>query len=159
MAIVIPGKSTCAACGDVLETASGIVGFAPFVANRLDPLYRFGDAAFHRSCLERDSLGAAALRRQAEILARSGPGNRECVVCRSQISDPDEYFGCSFLTDDPTEAAFEFNYTQFHRSCFARWDRSAAFRAALERFLGSDRWDGPELAFDPMPAWRGRRFS
>jgi hypothetical protein len=40
----------------VLAKADDIASFPPFVANKRDPLSRFSDAAFHRSCLERGGL-------------------------------------------------------------------------------------------------------
>ena len=52
MAIIITGKSACALCGQTLLAEQEIVGTPHFIADRKDPLWRFSDAAMHRTCLD-----------------------------------------------------------------------------------------------------------
>ncbi len=49
MALVFPGKTTCALCGQIIHDAMDIVAFPAFLAPR-HRLYRFADGAFHISC-------------------------------------------------------------------------------------------------------------
>lgn len=153
MALVFLGKTLCPICGIVLQKGEELVSFAPFVANRRDPLFRFSDAAFHRRCFEGEPLAEAALRRSEEVARRGAPRHRPCVVCGEEISVPDDHFGVGFLTEDTTSPVFEFNYLHLHRSHFARWERAAEFRRRIEIFQASDDWEGPTVTFDPLPSW------
>lgn len=153
MALIILGKSLCSICRKPLMEDDEIVSFPPFAANRRDPLHRFSDAAFHRVCFAAEPLAESAIRRSEEVRAAGGPGDRRCVICGEQIKDPDDYFGTGFLTDDPSNPVFEFNYLQLHRSHFPRWDRATEFRRSVETFIASDLWEGPQIKFDPLPRW------
>lgn len=50
MAIIIPGKTLCPLCDDVITESDEIVGVPHFIADKNDPLWRYSDAAFHRAC-------------------------------------------------------------------------------------------------------------
>lgn len=156
MAIVVLGRSQCGGCRRTLEAQDEVVSFSAFVANPLDPLHRFSDAAFHRACFEADALSSRALQRWREVLLRSGPGHRLCAACGGDIVDPDDYFGTGFLTDDRSSAAHEFNHLHLHRAHFNGWAKAAGFRAAIEQLMSSPSWGGPSIAFDPLPRWRNR---
>src|SRR5215471_19281755 len=52
MAIIITGKSACALCGQTLLAEQEIVDTPRFIADRNDPLWRFSDAAMHRTCFD-----------------------------------------------------------------------------------------------------------
>ena len=54
MAIIIPGKSECAECGDILQKGEDIVGL-PALFSSSHSLYKYSDAGFHKTCYE--SLG------------------------------------------------------------------------------------------------------
>jgi len=49
MALVFPGKTPCASCGQLIHDAKDVVGFPAFLQPG-HPLYRFSDAAFHSWC-------------------------------------------------------------------------------------------------------------
>jgi hypothetical protein len=153
MALIIWGRTRCSGCGETLMNGDVIESFTAFVANELDPLYRFNDVAYHLRCLEQQPLGGAALDRMHAVIARVGPGHRACVVCHEQIVDPDDYFGTGFLTGDSGVAANEFNFVQFHVSHFLGWNRAIEFREAMEALFASGSWVGPKIVFDPLPRW------
>jgi hypothetical protein len=153
MALVIVGESRCMICNRLLEDEHQVTSLPAFVSNRRDPLFRFNDAAFHRSCFSADPLAGAAAERSANVTRFGGPGYRRCVVCGEEVSDPDDHFGVGFLTDDRTSPVFEFNYLHLHRSHFAQWDRADYFRQRLQAFLASEAWEGPQVSFDASPQW------
>jgi hypothetical protein len=68
MALVFRGKTTCMICGEVLQQDDDIGATTAFIADKSDPLWRYSDAAFHRSCFsswplrqEFEAIYAAAL--------------------------------------------------------------------------------------------------
>lgn len=156
MALIALGQSACGICGEPLRAADDLVAFPSLVANRRDPLYFVNDAGFHRRCFEAHPLAGAALARAAEARSRAGPGHRQCAVCQREITGLDDYFGAGFLTDDQDLAAFKFNYVQLHRSHYTRWEQAADFESALRALTSSAAYDGPVLAFDPLPLWKPR---
>ena len=153
MAIVILGKTLCPLCGEPILGSQEHVAFSPFIANKRDPLSRFSDAAFHRTCFDLDADSAKALARSRELRLRSGPGSRRCAACGAEVTEPDDCFGTGLLSGDPGNPVAKFNYIHLHRSHFAQWASAGEFRAALESFLASDEWEGPKIEFDPMPKW------
>ena len=50
MALIFIGKTECALCGRVLEADDMIVATSHFIADSQHPLWRFSDAAMHRTC-------------------------------------------------------------------------------------------------------------
>jgi hypothetical protein len=68
MAIVITGKSTCALCGETLLPKQEIVGTPHFIADRKDPLWRFSDAAMHRTCFDEWEHRAEFVARYEQVL-------------------------------------------------------------------------------------------
>ena len=152
MALFISGME-CSLCCQPITNENELIAFGPFVANRRDPLYVFSDAVFHRACFERHSLSEKAIQRHKDVVQHGGYERLRCVVCNEIITDPDEYFYVGFLTDDPTNPLFEFNYIQFHVSHFLSWNRAADFQRLVTEFFSSDGWKGPQLKFDPLPSW------
>jgi hypothetical protein len=153
MALFFPGM-TCPLCHKPMDSKNDVIMFSPFVANRRDPLYFFSDIVMHRACFDRHDLAEAALQRSHEVYKSSGPGNRRCVVCGNEITDPDDYFGAGHLADDATDPLWSFNYVQLHRSHFKQWERASEFQKLAEKMIASPRWDGPHIVFDPAPVWK-----
>jgi len=152
MAIFVPG-AICRICGARMTRNDEIVAFPPFVPNKRDPLYFFSDGVFHRRCFDNHPLSkqAAAFGSLAE--ERGLPQNRICIVCGETISNPDDYFSTGYITSDRKSPAFAFNYFQFHRRHFEEWGQASEFRRAIDSLTNSMGWDGPRVAFTPLPAW------
>lgn len=146
MALVILGRTECVICGLVMAEGDEIVSFPAFVSNRRDPLFRFTDAAFHRSCLAQDPLGRRAMDRLQELSEHLGPGKRLCLVCGRAIVDPDDYVTFGHLTDEPSNPLFRWNYAQLHRSCIADWPQLHDVIEMLEAYERSGAWEGDVLA-------------
>jgi len=121
MAIIISGKTKCHFCGAVIEHGQDSTSFGHFVSNELDPLGIFNDGAFHFDCFKNHPLAGKAQKRSEELLQRLAPGNRVCVVCNGQIMDPDDYFTLWYLTDNPRDPLYAYNYVQAHTSCLPKW--------------------------------------
>lgn len=145
MAIIIRGKSKCMLCGRLLQQGQDIVSFSPFVGNELDPLWRFSDAAFHEACLREDGVAEEAQKRYEELKNRTAPGNRTCVVCKREITEPDDYFSLGHLTDDPGHLLYHYNYVQAHRSHLPEWPELTRLLKLLETFKQGGMWRGAAL--------------
>ena len=50
MALIFRGKTKCALCDNVLTVDDAIVATSHFIADRQHPLWRFSDAAIHKTC-------------------------------------------------------------------------------------------------------------
>ena len=50
VALILPGKTECSLCDNVIMDGDDIVATSHFIADRNDPLWRFSDSAMHRSC-------------------------------------------------------------------------------------------------------------
>jgi hypothetical protein len=57
MALIFHGKSACQLCGGVLAENDDLVAFPAFLP-AAHGLFPFSDAAFHRTCFERDPRAA-----------------------------------------------------------------------------------------------------
>ena len=147
MAIVIRGKTKCALCGTLLRDGDEVISFPAFVANQLDPLWRFSDAAFHSTCFQEDPLAKRVDRRYEEFRNHVGPGHRMCVVCKREITDPDDYFSVGHLTEDPEHPLYCYNYVQAHRSCLPRWSERSQVAKLIAALKNSGAWGGPALDF------------
>lgn len=157
MALFFAGKSKCALCERIIAASEDFTLFPAFVMNKLDPMARFSDVIVHCACLEMDDAGAEAVACRDEALARSSPSARICVVCKTVITEPDEYFGSGYLAPEITPVG-RFNYIHLHRSHFPEWAHHEDFQRAIEEHVSSVAWDGPVVVFDPLPRWiSGRR--
>ncbi len=145
MALLVRGKTTCPICGRVIEQGDDAVAFPAFVSNRLDPVFRFSDGAFHRLCVQEDPTGRIALHRSDELMLRLGPGRRSCAVCNEQIRDPDDYLTTGFLTDNTALRASALNYVQLHRSHAHEWRSLHEAIGALRELADSGEWDPAAL--------------
>ena len=148
MALLIFGKSVCSLCGRVIKQEESTCSFPPFVVNELDPCFVFSDGAFHETCVHEDEHehGVEALRCVDEWASRVGPGKRKCVVCETEITDPDDYLFIERLLGRDSDPLRAFNYTHLHKSCLPRWESRSRFIELANAALASDSWKGPYLA-------------
>ena len=74
MALVLPGKSTCALCDGVLEDGHDIIAFPAFLPAK-HRLWQYSDAAFHAQCFAAWSERPAfdALYQRAQALSNTRP--------------------------------------------------------------------------------------
>ena len=147
MALLIYGRSACSLCGQVMKQEDPTCLFPPFVMNELDPCFEFSDGAFHDACVRKHKYGADALRRVDEWFSKVGPGKRKCVVCKSEVTDPDDYLLIEHLSDREGDSLQAFNYTHLHKSCLSRWDNRSCFIELASVALTSGSWKGPYLAW------------
>jgi hypothetical protein len=145
MALLIYGKSVCSLCGRVILQDELTCSFPPFVMNERDPCLVFSDGAFHEACVRNHKHGADALRRADEGASRVGPGKRKCVVCKTEVTNPDNYFLIEHLSDREDDPLREFNYTHLHKSCLPRWDGRFQFIELGNAALAAGSWKGPYL--------------
>ena len=144
MAILIYGES-CPLCGLPIDKCNRSVSFPPFVGNELDPLFAFSDSAFHEDCFRRHPLAESATAVVDDMQAKLLPINRNCTVCETPITDPDEYCSLGLLTSDKASPLWTYNFTQFHRTCLASWPQSALVRGLLQDMASSGKWRGKAL--------------
>lgn len=145
MAIFIVGKTQCPLCEQIIEEGEEIVSFPPFIPNDLDPLWIFSDGVFHAACFYREPLANKAVLRYEELRQKNGPGNRICVVCSSEIKDPDEYITLGHLTEDEKHPLFKYNYAQVHRSCLSKWSEVPFLCQEIRQLSQSGTWGGKAL--------------
>jgi len=145
MAILLLHQTRCRLCGDVITESVGTVAFPAFIWNEADPLWIFTDAVFHDACFQMHPLATHAMNRYEELSERSGPGNRECVVCRTEVTDPDDYLFTGHFTDDPDRPLHAFNYLSLHRSCIPLWSEREELGRLIRELRDSGRWKGPWL--------------
>jgi hypothetical protein len=145
MVLVIRGATRCAICHQLLVIDDDIVAFPPFVSNRIDPLYRFSDAAFHARCFHANPLSEDAERRRAELASMTERARRLCVVCGVRIEKPDEYLALGHLGERGEGPLERFNYLQFHRQHLPQWPDLGELIGMLEEAKRDGRWDGPAI--------------
>jgi hypothetical protein len=155
MALLIYGKSVCSLCDRVIKQEEPTCSFPPFVVNELDPCFVFSDGAFHETCVRKHKHGADALRRVDEWASKVGPGKRKCVVCKTEVTDPDDYLLIEHLSDREGDPLRAFNYTHLHKSCLPKWDSRLRFIELANAMLASGSWKGPYLAWliKEVEAW------
>jgi len=141
MVLLIRGATVCRICNRVIEANEPAVGFPPMVANQLDPLFMFNDAAFHKSCFDRHPLRDTVER----VYWAYRSLKHRCVVCGTQITNPDDYVGTGYLTDDPTHPLYPFNYLRFHRSCAPNWPAARDFCKIMRHLINSGQWKSPGM--------------
>jgi hypothetical protein len=119
MAIFISGM-ICPICSQPIEGTDEFVAFPPFVENEIDPLWIFSDSVLHQKCFDEHPLSTQALLRY-EVTRKLRVRPKTCVVCKMDVTTPDDYFVLGHLTDDINDPLFEYNYTQFHLSHLSQW--------------------------------------
>ncbi len=147
MALLLFGKSTCPLCGRIINEGDAVYSLPPFVVNELDPCFPYTDSAFHETCLRVYRYGSEVLRRVDEWYSKVGPGHRECAVCKTEITDPDDYLLIEYLSDHEDDPLHSFNYTHLHKSCIPRWQSRPYFIELARKIQESDSWKGPYLGW------------
>ena len=145
MAIILKGKTTCTLCGNRLEEGQELVSFPPFVANE------FGSAVdilrWRLSCRmlsQTSSLGTQRLdtRRSQNAAAL---GIRVCIVCKSEITNPDDYLSLGYLVADKTHPLYRYNCAQIHYSCLHKWPTRRLVSEMIRDLSQSGTWRGKSL--------------
>lgn len=148
MAIFIENTTCCPLCHREIMPEQTTLAFPAMVWNELDPLWPISDAVAHVDCLQSHGLLRAATTRQQAVRAATGPGNRECKLCKEQIANPEDHIMLGHLTDDATEPLYHFNLAQFHRSCLSKWSGFSNLIQELKAYNSRGLWRGswlPEL--------------
>jgi hypothetical protein len=145
MAILMQGKTICPICARLMEHGQESKSFPPFVANELDPLFLFSDAAFHEECFRTHPLAEAAELRVRELRAKTPPNNFLCAHCSQPIRNPDDHFTLGYLVSDRTHPLFVYNCVQLHRGCIIQWPQRRQVKMLLVDFLQSGNWKGASL--------------
>lgn len=142
MVLLIRGHTVCRLCGRVIEKNDPVVGFPPLVSNELDPLYLFNDAAFHQECFYQHPLSSKVQWLCLQYETRCGPGKRKCAVCGEEVTNPDEYEGLGYFTDDPEHPLYRFNFLHMHRACIRNWEDAAYLCQLLRSLIDSGQMKG-----------------
>src|SRR5262245_42022327 len=106
MALIVVGRTVCPLCRRVIAAGDEYISFPAFIANKLDPLILFNDAAFHQPCFAKHPHAAAAISLLADFEARSGSAGRRCTVCKQPITDPDAFFTLGHLVSDRADPLY-----------------------------------------------------
>lgn len=139
------GSIKCAFCGLEITDQNEATHFPQFVWNQADPLFIFGDASVHDTCLINHPLASRVQQRLEEFRKRTSPENRLCSICGKQITDPDDYLGLGYLTENEAHPLYRFNYSHFHRSCIRNWEPATTLISGLELYDRSGAWKGGGL--------------
>jgi hypothetical protein len=75
MALIEPGASKCALCGEVIGLHDEIVATSHFIADRKDSFWQYSDAPFHKRCFLAWDRRAEFVRRYNEIMTPHVFGN------------------------------------------------------------------------------------
>lgn len=145
MAIIIRGETICPLCQMTIQEGENVVAFPAFVWNQCDPIFIFNDAACHAACFHRHLLAGYAQERYEALQKSVGPGLRECSICHHQITNPNDYLLVGHLTDDPEHFLHQFNYAQFHRLCFSKWNGREMLVRKIKHLDQSGEWCGDGL--------------
>ncbi|MGE5417560.1 MAG: hypothetical protein ACM3UZ_12560 [Acidobacteriota bacterium] len=145
MALIFLGM-TCTICGKPINDLEDIVAFSDFVANKIDPLYMFSDAAFHRECFEKHPLAEQALLRDQKG-NRWTPKGYFCDICGELISTPNEYFNAGYFTDDMSDPLYPFNSLHAHRQCIKEWPETPRLLKLVVQLQRSGNWEGEALEY------------
>ncbi len=144
MATILLNKGKCELCGEPINEHHPFSAFPAFILNENDPLYRFSDSVCHDDCLAKHSLALALKRRLNEWISKTGPGNRQCAVCKEEILDPDDYVLIDYLASDDFPVS-RYNYTHLHRSHVSSWvDLDDAIKE-IRAYKDSSNWGGGYL--------------
>lgn len=138
MALIIPGRTTCKLCGEVIDETDDVIAFSAFVPNRDDPLYVFNDSAFHRSCFGKHPLAAQASEINQRLREAWNRPNRNCWHCKQALTDPDNSFATGYISQQGELS--DFNFLLLHRSCIREWEGLRAFQKAIDSTLASGLW-------------------
>lgn len=140
MSILITGSTRCPLCGEVIATSEEALQFPAFAWAENDPLWQFSDASVHTTCFASDPRRVRVESVVAELMAKTGPGNRLCAVCQTQVVDPEDYLMLPRLTHDEANPLFRFRYTHLHKSHVPNWRAYDDFMLLLRRSIVDVPW-------------------
>jgi hypothetical protein len=140
MAIVILSSSECPPCGKVHHSRADLYLFPPLVANTHDPLYLFGDAAVHFSCLEKHPLGQQAMHYSDKLQKASAPENRICDITGETITDMHNRISFGIFTSDANEPLHQFNFLKMDKQHISRWPDRHRFIEIAMRYIEEGKW-------------------
>jgi hypothetical protein len=141
MGIFVTGMN-CRLCGKPVTSKDETTSTAAFVQNEADPLWELSGGLFHVRCFQGHPLAQKAEARYQQFLELTGPGKRVCLVCSSEITNPDEYLPVGFLSEVSGDPLAIYNYAQFHRSCLPKWQDRARLKQLLTAAISSGRVRG-----------------
>lgn len=140
MVLIIHGKSTCCFCNQVLNDDTDYGGFAPFIINPNDELFKFSDNAFHIDCLNAAENSNKAIAYAEESIRFGRPENRKCIVTAELITKQEDHICIGCLTSDESSELHRFNFTHIHRNNLAQWKDRAPLLSLLIALKDSEDW-------------------
>ena len=77
-----------------------------------------------------------------------------CMVCDTQMTDPDDFFALGHLTDDQTHPLHQLNWAVAHLSCLPRWSLLRDVQQFCESQVATGAWRGRgvQLLIDKLKA-------
>lgn len=145
MSLFFVGASQCAVCRQTIQQGESTVSFPAFVWDQADPLLLFNDATVHSDCFVQHPLAEKADAVVEELMAKTGPGRRKCVVCQAEILDPDDCLLIPRLASDPSDPLHRFNLTHLHRTHARQWTELDGLVALLKSRQDAGSWIGDGL--------------
>jgi hypothetical protein len=140
MALLFLGQTECPICGDIIEDRENAYLFPPFISNTKDKMYEFNDAAFHISCLRQHPLGNLAIAFSDELIFKTRPQNRICIVGGNEIKSFDDYIFISLLTSNEREDLYKFNFITLDRNNLKIWSDRIEFIDVATKFKQENKW-------------------
>ncbi|SHM01375.1 hypothetical protein [Chitinophaga sp. CF418] len=141
MAIVFEGLSQCPLCGQILDSSKEFMLTPPLTSNTKDPLFVFGDAGLHISCLNKHPLKESLLYHIERGDKVRVAANYICAVDGKLISVPEDILAFGMLTSDLNEPLAEFNFIILNRNNRYKWNKRGEFISLVEEFIRSGKWE------------------
>jgi hypothetical protein len=138
MALIIPGKTICPICQEVLHSHKDVYGFPAFIPNVKDKLYIFNDEACHKTCLENHIWGNQAMQLALEFQMHLN--TKVCAAGGNIITNPDDYIFLPLLTSDDSEELYRFNFTTLDRNNTPAWRDRQRFISVATEFIHEGKW-------------------
>jgi hypothetical protein len=145
MAILLRGKTQCQICGEVIFDENDVILFPHFILNENDRLFSLSDSACHSCCVRANDLGLEILDEARIYFLNVGPEKRRCLVCKSEIIDPDNYLLIGRLGGSSIGELTEFNYTHLHKSHIKDWAKVDEFLKLANAAVAVGQWRGTWL--------------
>lgn len=133
MALFIEGIK-CAICGKKILSNDSKIMFPPITSDIDSKFYIFSDATVHTCCFEKHPLRRDFENLLREITENSSLSKRICIVCKKEITDPDDYFDTNYITDKQDDPLYKFNYKKMHKSCIHCWKEAIELLIILNNY-------------------------
>jgi len=131
MAIFIQGMR-CPLCGRPILAGESVKMFKSFVSDPDDPLFVFSDAALHFGCFYNDARASIAEKRYEAFSEANKAEARRCRISGVLIADPDDYLSLGYITDDPREPLYDYNWAHFSKRALRIWPQIGSLIEMLE---------------------------